>query len=285
MASFKALCLASVASLAVTAAAHAADLLPPPPPVELPAVDQFISFGGSWYLRGDVGVGISDLRRRDSTFDTPVPGLEYNQTTLGDSAFVDAGVGYRINEYLRADITGEYRTSAQFNGIESYSTKGFCNGPCAAPRGYDTYSGSIQSVVGLVNGYIDLGTWYAVTPFIGGGVGFARVGVNNFVDVGTLTQFNQPGGFGYAGSHYQTNFAFALMAGLDFAVTQNLKMEIGYRYLDMGNVASGAIQCIGGVNCRETQHFHLASNDVRLGFRYTLSDFVPAPPPPLVRKY
>ena len=33
-----------------------------------------------------------------------------------------------------------------------------------------------------------------------------------------------------------TNFAWALMAGLDFNVTQNLKLELGYRYLNMGKI-------------------------------------------------
>lgn len=282
MASFKALCLAGVASLVATAAANAADLLPPPPQfAPPPPVYAPVEFGGAWYLRGDVGIGISNLRTQNSTFDTPVPDVRFESHSLDDSGFIDAGVGYRFNEYFRADITGEYRAAAHYSAIESYN-QGFFSKPPNSSRGYDTYSGSIRAIDGLVNGYVDAGTWYGVTPFIGAGVGVANVSVNNLIDL------SPGGGFGFAADRNTTNFAFALMAGIDFAVTENLKIELGYRYLNLGNVASGTIHCVNQTTCpNEVQHFKLASNDIRLGFRYTFADFAPPPPPlvPLVRKY
>lgn len=285
MASFKALCLAGVASLAATAA-NAADLLPPPPPAPYYAPAPAPAIGGGWYLRGDVGVGINDIKQKGSTFgsNVSIPGLRYDQSFLDDSSFIDGGVGYRINEYLRADITGEYRGAAHYSATESYKCTG---GFCQVPRGYDYYSGSVSSVVGLVNGYVDVGTWYGVTPFFGGGVGIAHVGFHNVTDQGAEAA---AGGFGLASTRYTTNFAFALMAGLDFAITQNLKMEIGYRYLDQGNISSGTIACQSpGVCPNEVQRYRLTSNDIRLGFRYTFADL--APPAffpqggPLIRKY
>ena len=278
MASFKALCLAGVASLVATATGYAADLpqpLPPPPPVYIPPPP--VVFGGNWYLRGDVGVGIADLRTRDSNFDYPIPGLQYVTRSLDDSAFIDGGVGYRFNQYFRADITGEYRGSAQFKAIESFRGTG--------ATGFDTYTGSIRSVVGLVNGYVDAGTWYGITPFVGAGVGVANLSVMNVTDMGA----SPFAGFGYAADHNQTNFAFALMAGLDFSVTQNLKLEFGYRYLDMGTATSGAIYCqnIPSNQCpHEVQHSRLNSNDIRLGFRYSFADYAPiGPAPVLVSRY
>lgn len=279
MASFKALCLAGVASLAATAAAHAADLLPPPPQFAPPAPYVPVEFGGGWYLRGDVGIGISDLRTQNSTFNSFVPDARFESHSLDDSGFIDAGVGYRFNDFFRADITGEYRASAHYSAIESFN-QGFFSKPKTGVRGFDTYSGSFRAVDGLVNGYVDAGTWYGVTPFIGAGVGIANIGVNNVIDV------SPGGGFGFASDHSQTNFAFALMAGLDFAVTQNLKIELGYRYLNLGNVSSGAIACQNTTVCPfEVQHFRLASNDIRLGFRYMFADYAPLPQPPLIRKY
>ncbi len=289
MASIKALCLAGVASLAVTAAANAADLLPPPPPVEVPAVYAAPAFGGNWYLRGDAGVSITNFSQKSSTFNPKfpaIPDLRYEESSLDDTGFIDAGVGYRFNQYFRADITGEYRGAAHYSSLESYKCQGSPN--CRfTPRGYDAYSGSISSAVGLANGYVDLGTWYAITPFIGAGVGAAYVNVGSILDQGAEAG---AGALGFSGGHSQTNFAFAFMAGLDLSVTQNLKLEVGYRYLDEGNIQTGTINCQGqpGVCPKEVQHFRLASNDIRLGFRYTFADFVPAPEPfqgPLVRKY
>ena len=278
MASFKALCLAGVASLVATAAVHAADLLPPPPQVEFQPAPQVL--GGNWYLRGDVGIGIADLRTKASSFDYEVPDARYESHSLDDSGFVDAGVGYRFNNYFRADVTGEYRTAAHYSAIESYN-QGYYNWPQDSSRAYDTYSGSIRSVVGLVNGYVDAGTWYGATPFFGAGVGVANIKVSNLIDL------SPGGGFGYAGDNSRTNFAFALMAGVDFAITQNLSLELGYRYLNLGNASSGAIGCVDQQPCpSERQHYRVTSNDIRLGFRYTFADFVPLPPQmPLVRKY
>lgn len=32
----------------------------------------------------------------------------------------------------------------------------------------------------MLNGYIDLGTWHNLTPFVGAGVGFTRNTINEF---------------------------------------------------------------------------------------------------------
>ena len=31
----------------------------------------------------------------------------------------------------------------------------------------DFYHGNITSVLGMVNGYVDVGTWYGITPYFG----------------------------------------------------------------------------------------------------------------------
>ncbi len=293
MGSFKALLLAGTASLAAMSSAYAADLLLPPPPPIAPAIVP-VDFGNNFYLRGDVGVGISDLRTRSSTFDTPVPDARFENSSLDDSGIIDVGVGYRFNRYFRADVTGEYRTAAHFAANESYNVGAFFPDQFGNPapngaRAYDNYSGSIRSVVGLVNGYVDLGTWYCITPFVGAGVGVANVSVKNLTDIsfgsGAVSGLGNGGG-GLASTHSQTNFAFALMAGLDFAVTNNVSLELGYRYLNLGNASSGAITCASATSCpNEVQHYRLASQDIRLGMRYMFNDSPPPAQYPLVRKY
>ena len=283
MRNIKALFVAGVASLAAMSPALAADLLlPPPPPVEPVIVP--IDFGGSFYLRGDVGVGISDSRQKGSSIDTYVPDLRYNTSTFDDAAFVDLGVGYKFNNYFRADVTGEYRTAAAFRAVESYDGSSFF-GP-GAGRNYDVYHGSISSAVGLVNGYVDLGTWWCLTPFVGAGVGVAHVNVASISDQGPPNALGTGAGFGYSSSHSQTNFAFALMAGVGFNVTPSTKIELGYRYLDLGDARSGAIICQNASSCpNEVQHYKLASHDIRLGVRYLFNDNPPPAQYPLVRKY
>ena len=91
----------------------------------------------------------------------------------------------------------------------------------------------------MANGYFDLGTWHCITPFVGGGVGIAA---HKFAGLTDLAGEPRPGRRHRAAT--PTNFAWAVMAGLALNVTPNLKIELGYRYLDMGTINSNPIQCL-----------------------------------------
>ena len=166
-------------------------------------------------------------------------------------------------------------TSQRFQAIES-ATGGF----------YDTYNGSIQSSVFLANGYFDLGNWYGFTPYVGAGAGVALNRVSSLTDLGAAAA---AGGIGWAQNHSTTSFAWAAMAGVSFDITQNVKLDLSYRYLDMGKAQSSPIACVGGCGGSgfETQKYNIASNDVRVGLRWMFN--APPPPvqyePPIVRKY
>src|SRR4029077_7031203 len=122
-----------------------------------------------------------------------------------------------------ADVTGEYRTKAAVNAF------GVTLGPTTFG---DAYTGSVRSVVVLANGYIDLGTWNCLTPFIGAGVGVAFNQLSDFVDTG----FAASGGSGIGTNPTETHLAWALHAGVSYAVTQNFSVELAYRYLNYGSI-------------------------------------------------
>lgn len=283
MGSSKALLIAGALAVAAPSFANAADLLPPPPaPVYEPAVIPANDFG-AWYLRGDVGLGLDHLNDLESTFTGPLPpGFAHNGQGLGDQAIIGGGFGYKANSWFRADVTGEYRTPSKFWAYESYQPGGLFASPACPNICFDKYGAQVSSAVFLANGYIDLGTWYGITPFVGAGIGTSYNILHGLNDFGLET-----GGFGAAADHNTASLAWALMAGFSYSLTSNLKLELGYRYLDMGKVTSNAIVC--NASCtQETQSFRWASNDVRLGLRYMFADSVPAPAyraPPLVTKY
>ena len=284
MGRFKALTYASVVALGAAQAAHAADLLPPPPPIEAPPLrGAVVEEPSGFYLRGDIGLGISEMGTTRSSFDDPtvaVPDARIDHAEIGDSTFVGVGLGYQFNTWFRADVTGEYRGQAAINTVASYNptyngvyAPGVCGNTASPQRCYDLYSGTVSSAVFLLNGYVDLGTWYGLTPYVGAGVGVSTIRVGSFND----RSVGNTGG-GYSDAQNFTNFTWAAMAGLGYHVTQNLILEASYRYLDQGNVFSGQIVCQpnGSNPCPlERQHFHLASNDFRLGARWLLSG--PAP--------
>lgn len=280
MASFSgsmyALLLAGALMVGAAGGAAAADLpLPVPPPIE-PVLP--LPFSG-WYLRGDVGYGFDQISNFTSNLAPLVPGFQYNSVGLDGQAFIDGGVGYQFNNWFRADLTGEYRVPTNFSAIESYAA-----GPTWSAGG-DAYTASIRSTVVLANGYFDLGTWYGFTPFVGAGVGGAFHQFHNLQDFGTG---GGAGGYGIAPDSSMTQLAWALMAGVAYSIAPNWKFELGYRYLDMGHVTSNGIVCQPATSCGtyplETQSFHMASHDVRIGLRYVFAE-VPPMAPPLVTKY
>ncbi len=307
MGGLKALFLVGGAVVGVTSIAHAADLLPPPPAVEAAPAMAPPEFSG-WYLRGDVGMAVQMGAISPAISPNPLLGAptdafnSFYNSTMSAAGLFDVGVGYQINNWLRADVTGEYRGGSHFQALEQVAI------PSQGYQNADFYRADASSLIGLVNGYVDVGTWYGVTPFVGAGVGIASNRLSGMTDAGGFTYPGNGSGFptgGYFSDGSKTNFAWALMAGLDFNVTQNMKLELGYRYLNYGGYQSGASHCFNGTgagggfsvaNCGGSANSlstgSLASQDFRLGLRWAFSDtptytpaYSPAPEQPLVRKY
>ncbi len=287
MGSIKALSLATVVALGSAGVAGAADLLPPPP-MPMPAPIPVALDTSGWYIRADVGVGVDDSYNFRSTLDATnpaggsAPPISRVFSNIGGSAIFGLGFGYQINNWFRADITGEYRTAASYRAGVAYVSG------CGATYCLDTYTANVWKVVGLVNGYVDLGTWYGLTPFIGAGVGLAYTGMNGLTDNGA--------GNGFAADSKKTSFAWAIHAGVGYWINERLKLEASYRYLNTGTFTSNPIICEATAGCFfEQQSFKSASHDFRVGMRWMFADAAPtptqafyAPPPmpgPLVRKY
>ncbi|GAA0251230.1 hypothetical protein LNAOJCKE_3900 [Methylorubrum aminovorans] len=275
--------LTLLAGVGVPCLAQAADLLPPPPPMPAPLPEPEV-FAGGWYLRVDGGYGSLDLRKSIAE-DVSHPPKPYDYAVIQDKVsnqyFVGGGIGYQINPWLRVDATGEYRFGSKWTFVAEDKTFGNTGG-------YNVTSGKFDSIVGLANGYVDLGTWYGVTPFIGAGVGVAHHSFGGVTDKGFGAY---EGGYGIGRHSERTNFAWALHAGLGYAVTQNVRFEAAYRYLNMGEATTGVVTCTP--DCPKTVYRvkELEAHDVKVGLRYMFGAPVAvaavdyAPPPPLVRKY
>jgi opacity protein-like surface antigen len=278
MGSMKSLALAGVFAAVSSASALAADLLPPPPPMHYPPPP--VEFGG-WYLRGDVGVS----SYANGTFSSPdQPPAVFFGEDLGAGAFAGVGIGYQFNGWLRTDLTAEYRFSKGFKVFDRIDFVGAGGVPGVT---HETTHGDFTSAVLLLNGYVDFGTWWGITPFVGAGVGFARNMLSGFSDTSltTIAGVTTPSG-GWFGNGDKTNFAWALHAGLGYSVTPNLKLEAAYRYLNLGEAVTGTLNCFCGQTFSPLKVKEIDSHDIKIGFRYLLA----APPPPIydapiIRKY
>ena len=305
MSSLNSLALAGAVAIVATSAAFvpsvfAADLMPPPmvaPPP--PPVGGYV--GGGLYLRGDIGVGAlgyNDLDVRlngaNPMADAGVSAFSTHKSNGNTNFFAGVGVGYQFNNFLRFDVTGELR-GGTLTGRDSIS---YDYG--TPTRQINSYRGNMSSLVALFNGYFDLGTWNCLTPFVGAGIGFASHRIGDFTDNGAQDFYAGPGGarsgtgtsFGYSDGATKTNFAWALMAGLAYDVNPNLKLELGYRYLNMGDgpsmVMHGASGAFGNPSYT-VQVKKLDSHDIKIGMRWMFNDPNCCGPTaqmaPLMRKY
>jgi opacity protein-like surface antigen len=305
MVNLKTLSVAGMLTLSASAALAADPGMPhhpmPAPPPMMPMAAP-VEVGEGWYLRGDMGVGIYSTPT-PSVVDAFAPAdLTFGVKGLDAATLIGAGVGYQFNNWLRADITGQYRTAGKFTGTDRGTfTAAAPGGGAPTQWGFNNvYNGSVSAFVALANAYVDLGTWNCLTPFLGVGVGLANVHFGPLQDTGTIGPVNTalggfgPTGGGYAPSKSKTNLAWALHAGLAYAVSPNLKLELGYSYLNMGSAESGDIRdAFSGANTRlnYVKLKDIDSHDIKIGMRWTFGDPTccagspPPPPMPLVRKY
>jgi opacity protein-like surface antigen len=183
-------------------------------------------------------------------------------------------------------VTGEYRQSTKGKALGSYSE--FCPG---ADRCFDLYDFDHQATVFLANAYVDLGTFWCFTPFFGLGLGAARHTFDTMTDIGIVG--NQSPGFGYASnSSTDWTFAWAVHAGVAYEVSKSLKIELAYRYLDLGSPNTGVINCSSfGCATNGPRAYYtltdLHANELKLGVRWLIDCCEvppPPPPPPLMRR-
>jgi opacity protein-like surface antigen len=260
--------------------ASAADMaIAPPMPYAAPVAE----FGG-WYLRGDVGFSNQNVKSRDFyKYDNGSLVSLDQRSGFDTGGIIGVGVGYQFNSWFRADITGQYRGNANFHGLDltSYYDTGVLQ------RGSDTYGASKSEWLMLANAYVDLGTWWSITPFVGAGVGFSRVTISNFTDVGAngTTLFGTVPGQAFADTASKWNFAWALHAGLAYSVTPGMTVELAYSYVNLGDGVTGALTTKDGFTTNHAMTFKgIYSNDVTLGVRWELWNPPAYAPPPLVTK-
>ena len=274
MRSVKSLIAAGAATLMSTAA-FAADMAIAPPPAYAPppVIEDF----GGWYLRGDIGFSNQRVSRLNNVLDANNTSSRQN-LAFGTAGIFGLGAGYKFNNWFRADVTGEYRGNSQFFGTDQIAYVGGV--------GTDTYHATKQEWVVLGNAYVDLGTWWCMTPFIGAGIGGARVAINNFTDQGIANNgFGALPGLAFGDNVAKWNFAWALHAGVAYKVTPNFTVELAYRYLDMGNGLTGDLRTFDGTNnINNPMTFRgITSHDLKLGVRWNLEN-PPVYAPPLIRK-
>ncbi len=276
MTKFSRFLMAGLIAAAASTQAIAADY---DPPIIVDKAPEFVpvEIGNGWYLRGDIGytfgADVTDANYRVFNAGVYTPAA-FNSSSLDDNYVWGIGFGYQFNSWLRADATFEGHQN-DFTGTAAVAL------PCAGGGAGDTCSTNFSSQATtystLANVYGDLGTYAGFTPYVGAGAGMSRVqwgattSVQNCVGAGCpvvpapVTSLH-PGESSW-------RFTYALMAGVAYDVSQNLKVDLGYKFKqisggDMFNfdpASAGA----GATGMQGTDD-GLVQHEVRLGVRYSL---------------
>ena len=210
---------------------------------------------------GSIGAGYAFLKwfRTDAVFDFHQP---ISSSFQGSPFACQNGFGLHqaTNATTYQIVDGVAIPTTVMTPATSYPTYGSCIGH---------YKASLTSYDVLVNGYFDLGHYYGVTPYVGAGVGlsFGHYQAANSYTQADNSSYNinitdPVGGSSYhifldrnaSGEYF--NFAFALMAGFSYDIFDHTKLDIGYRYLHLGQVLGQ----------------ELTTQEVRAGLRYMIDN-------------
>jgi len=102
-------------------------------------------------------------------------------------------------------------------------------------------------------------------------------------------------GFATDSSSSKWTRAWALHAGVAYNVTNNVKIELAYRYINFGDIDTPNVACFafgcGSINGNPNAFYTLTrfdAQELKIGVRFLLTPPEPAPlytpPPPVMRK-
>lgn len=274
--------VASAGVVALSASAHAADA----PEKWLPTPsfdDRFMPLVSGWYIRGDIGYRKTNIGSVSTPMSQPsgTTSLDNALTGLGlagpgipsfapqvlDVMFGTAadpnpagspwsikngptfglGAGYKY-KWFRTDVTVDYATPSRIEGGTGIGNR--------------FYSNKIDALTILGNLYLDLGEWGGFTPYIGAGVGASKVALRDVTYDAAMFPITLPGQ-----QPAQWNFSWAAMGGVSYKITQNMLIDVGYRYLSLGDAVHGFKPPLDMVRL---DFKNLTAHEVRIGLRYEL---------------
>ncbi|MEM9331795.1 MAG: outer membrane beta-barrel protein [Pseudomonadota bacterium] len=239
-----------------------------------------VEFGSGWYIRGDIGVGVSGSA--DVAASRAARSGDLDADADADYS-VGVGFGYIFNQHFRSDATfdvysgGDWSGGASGCGVDALGVA--YTGSCSSSDG-----GEFESHNAMLNAYFNLGSFGGLSPYIGGGIGVAHIELSNTVSISRCTV--DPGENCDLGVHSgatanpesftgpaqrftsedSINFAYALMAGVDYRIDEHWTADVGYRYTNIT-----ADELFSSTTTTDTISFDgVEIHEVRAGLRYDI---------------
>lgn len=230
------------------------------------------------YVAADLGwhtpEGISARSQNDAT-----DGLPYRYDFQQEDNIASFGrLGWQVHPNWRVEIEGGFRAGA-VESVKGTPTRALPNAVCnvsvslPASTNCAGPGGHIEAYTLMGNVIYDFFPSSRVRPFIGAGIGAARVDLK----VGGKFNSATPGGV-FRVDDDDTAFAWQFLGGMSFDISDRLTGDLTYRYLDgndirFGSSSSGSAQPGSFKGAYEDQ-------SLTVGLRYSFAQPAPPPPPP-----
>ena len=249
--------------------AHAGDMMGKLRQTLKPGADEDTAI--TWYLRGDISRSYYNEPTSEYiiVFTNPRIGpVDFRNESIKPNMGASIGVGLRWR-FARLDVSFETRDATRYQGYNPPFNDWNHAGPFPVPSRLDHYT--INSRTIMANGYIDLGTWLGVTPYVGAGAGvtmFKTGGTYVSDPVPLAAQLGAVTEIFSNGNNKTWSPSWALMAGFSVKFTDNIILDAGYRYANLGKLKFDHIEAATGKIYTNNQTGNIVSHDVRLGIRY-----------------
>lgn len=189
-----------------------------------------------------------------------VSNASLENTWLGE---VGAGCGSG-SRGLRAEVMLGFRGDREFNGdplIYQGSLIGEPTGVLPPPVTDDPMHTSLRTYTLMLNLYKDLGNFGGFVPYVGAGIGAAYHQLDNIYFTDNPHLSNQIHG------NNDLAFAWSLMAGVGYQISDRAILDVGYRYIDMGSITSQRSDTAFNVN-PAVKFDDLTAHEIKVGLRY-----------------
>jgi opacity protein-like surface antigen len=161
-----------------------------------------------FYVSGNIGPSILS----DSDISDSEAGLTLTADLTFDTGITFGGaIGYDFDKG-RIELAVDYK-SHDVDEWQDVSITGFGN------LGDFSGDGEVTALSLLANGYFDIHTNSPVTPYLGGGIGFANIDVEDLTFEGIEI-----------GDDDDTVFAYQAAVGIGIDVAENITVDVGYRF-------------------------------------------------------
>lgn len=213
----------------------------------LAVADRSVHAQTGFYVHGGLGVaGLSDI---DADF---VDNAGQAQTTTLD---LDTGLsfglaaGWLVGDVLRPEL------QVRFQGRDFDATD-------TSPGGIDL-TGRVSTTTLMTNVWLELNSVLGFDrssfhPYAGGGLGLSW---NDIDDIEVVPGNDRLGGDG------SSNFAWQMGVGFGYGITDHLVLDVGYRYLDLGDVESG-VNADSGNDFGRPVSGSLSMHEALIGLRF-----------------